>query len=112
MRTVTRPLVPAYGQEHHGWARTWPLSARPCPSRGVPFALPQGPIGPNSMPWCGMDPSDPLTYVRPWNPQPGMIGRLNFDGANMQAEADMGGLWNRPARFKRKAAPRPKRRAR
>lgn len=33
----------------------------------------------------GMDPSDPATYVRPWNPQPGMIDYLNFDGAMMQA---------------------------
>lgn len=32
----------------------------------------------------GMDPSDPLTYSRQWNPQPGMIGFLNFDGAQMQ----------------------------
>jgi hypothetical protein len=28
-----------------------------------------------------MDPSDPVTWVRPYNPQPGMIGYLNFDGA-------------------------------
>jgi hypothetical protein len=33
----------------------------------------------------GMDPSNPATYVRPWNPAPGMIGYLNFDGAQMQA---------------------------
>jgi hypothetical protein len=33
----------------------------------------------------GMDPSDPLTYVRAWNPQPGMIAFLNFDGAQMQS---------------------------
>jgi len=113
MRTVTRPLTPAYGQEHPGWSAVWPAGRRPCPSAaGVPFFLPQGPIGPNQMPFCGMDPSDPRTYVRPWNPQPGMIARLNFDGANMQDDADMGGLWNRPARFKRKAAKRPKRRAR
>lgn len=32
----------------------------------------------------GMDPSDPLTYRRAWNPQPGMIAFLNFDGAAMQ----------------------------
>jgi hypothetical protein len=28
-----------------------------------------------------MDPSDPVTWVRQYNPQPGMIGYLNFDGA-------------------------------
>jgi hypothetical protein len=31
-----------------------------------------------------MDPSDPSTYVRAWNPQPGMIAQLNYDGAQMQ----------------------------
>jgi hypothetical protein len=40
----------------------------------------------------GMDPSDPLTYVRPWNPQPGMIAYLNFDGAAMQGRTPTGGL--------------------
>jgi hypothetical protein len=39
-----------------------------------------------------MDPSDPLTYVRPWNPQPGMIAYLNFDGAAMQGRTPTGGL--------------------
>jgi hypothetical protein len=29
----------------------------------------------------GMDPSNPATFTRPWNPQPGMIAQLNFDGA-------------------------------
>jgi hypothetical protein len=33
----------------------------------------------------GMDPSNPATFVRPWNPAPGMIAQLNFDGASMQA---------------------------
>ena len=29
----------------------------------------------------GMDPSNPATFTRPWNPQPGMIAYLNLDGA-------------------------------
>lgn len=28
--------------------------------------------------YLGMDPSDPATWPRPFNPQPGMIGYLNF----------------------------------
>jgi hypothetical protein len=32
----------------------------------------------------GMDPSNPATYVRPWNPAMGMIDQLNYDGAQMQ----------------------------
>jgi len=33
----------------------------------------------------GMDPSAPATYTRPWNPAPGMIAYLNFDGAALQS---------------------------
>jgi len=40
-----------------------------------------GPVGATDHPYHGMDPSDPVTWVRPYNPQPGMIGWLNFDGA-------------------------------
>jgi hypothetical protein len=40
-----------------------------------------GPVGSTDHPYTGMDPSDPVTWVRPYNPQPGMIGWLNFDGA-------------------------------
>ena len=32
----------------------------------------------------GMDPSDVTTHVRQWNPQPGMIAQLNYDGAAVQ----------------------------
>ena len=28
--------------------------------------------------YLGMDPSDPSTYIRPFNPVPGMIGYLNW----------------------------------
>jgi hypothetical protein len=44
------------------------------------------------MPFAGMDPSNPLTYVRPWNPRPGMIAYLNYDGAQAQASQPTGGL--------------------
>lgn len=40
-----------------------------------------GPVGATDHPYCGMDPSDPVTWVRPYNPQPGMVARFNFDGA-------------------------------
>src|SRR5215831_10214047 len=41
----------------------------------------------------GMDPSNPSTWVRQWNPQPGMIGYLNFDGAALQARTPTGGVF-------------------
>lgn len=44
-------------------------------------AGPVGPVGLTDHPYVGMDPSDPVTWVRPYNPQPGMIAQLNFDGA-------------------------------
>jgi hypothetical protein len=40
-----------------------------------------GPVGATDHPYTGMDPSDPVTWVRPYSPQPGMISYLNFDGA-------------------------------
>lgn len=60
----------------------------------------------------GMDPSDPRTHVRPWNPQPGMIGRLNWDGAQTQGNTDMGGTWGNPASWSMPAGGRPNRRPR
>jgi hypothetical protein len=45
-----------------------------------------GPVGATDHPYMGMDPSDPTTWTRPYNPQPGMIGQLNFDGAKPRIE--------------------------
>jgi hypothetical protein len=73
-----------------GWGRhNHPnISITPgCPDRPVNSysaqmaSLPYTMSGPG---FKGMDPSNPATYVRPWNPAPGMIGYLNFDGAQMQ----------------------------
>ena len=64
---------------------------RPMPGGAlVMFPLP---VGVNGQPWNGMDPSAPATWVRPWNPQPGMIAQLNFDGAKQQWDTPMGGTW-------------------
>jgi hypothetical protein len=65
-----------------------------------------------SQPFNGMDPSDPSTYTRPWNPQPGMIAYLNFDGAQVQGNTEMGGLWGAPARADSPVGKRPARRPR
>ena len=60
--------------------------------------------------FAGMDPSNPVTYVRPWNPAPGMIAALNFDGARVQDNTDTGGVYSLPAsRTNRRAGRRPKR---
>ena len=58
----------------HGPPSIAPHSAGP----GAAMATMSGPS------YKGMDPSDPVTWTRMWNPQPGMISYLNFDGARMQ----------------------------
>jgi hypothetical protein len=55
-------------------------------SRPLPVSIP------GQLPYAGMDPSDPATWVRPWNPQYGMVARLNFDGAIVQGAQPTGGL--------------------
>jgi hypothetical protein len=74
-----------YGQWHQP---AW-IDAGPGIIRGgaVPLAAMYGPaglVGPagsTDHPYAGMDPSDPVTWVRQYNPVPGMIAWLNFDGA-------------------------------
>lgn len=73
----------------------------------MPMAIPG-----TDNPFAGMDPSNPATYVRPWNPATGMIGRLNFDGAMMQGDTSTGGWYRAPANRRAQVAPRPRRRPR
>lgn len=53
------------------------------PARGglaggaVLLTMPPGNWAGTGYGWLGMDPSDPRTWPRPFNPAPGMIGRLN-----------------------------------
>jgi hypothetical protein len=69
---------------------------RPC-SGGALVMYPMG-VGLNGQPFLGMDPSAPSTWVRPYNPQPGMVARFNFDGAAAQAYTPMGGTWRNEMR--------------
>lgn len=41
----------------------------------VILTMPPGPGGNTGYGYLGMDPTDPSTWPRPFNPQPGMIGR-------------------------------------
>jgi hypothetical protein len=91
MRLIRRPLVPMYGDEspvhrltpgHHPGTR--PGSGGAAAVTRLPVAAADG------QPFAGMDPSNPVTWVRPWNPQPGMIAYLNFDGAKQQAYTPTG----------------------
>lgn len=71
-------------------------SGRPLPGGALVLA-PMGGAA-DGGPHLGMDPSAPATWTRPYNPQPGMVARLNFDGAKYQAETPMGGTWRNPMR--------------
>jgi hypothetical protein len=75
---------PATWDQFHPWVTV--SNDAPPPRWGVipciDFYDPTG--GPASQPrYVGMDPSDPATWTRPYNPQPGMIGYLPVDGAKV-----------------------------
>jgi hypothetical protein len=93
MITVSRTIAGS-GRHHASGHRylTGASGVRPG-TGGAPRITGPLPVAiPGAMPFAGMDPSDPLTYVRPWNPQPGMIARLNYDGSQAQATQPTGGL--------------------
>lgn len=96
--------------KHHQVVAITGGGGRPC--TGGALVMAPLPVGVHGQPFMGMDPSDPLTYVRPWRPVPGMIARLNFDGAAAQGNTPMGGTWRNPPAQMRTVAARPKRRAR
>jgi hypothetical protein len=87
----TRQFPASYSADHPAAAITHGFPGRPC--GGGALVMAPLPSGVNGQPYNGMDPSAPVTWVRPWNPQPGMIAKLNFDGARMQAETPTGGTW-------------------
>jgi hypothetical protein len=98
-RSFSRAPGPVFGSAHphvHVCAdfAGHPLGAGAVTMARIDFYRPaQGPPG---EPYAGMDPSNPVTWVRPWNPAPGMIARLNFDGAARQGDTPMGGTWRNP----------------
>jgi len=78
---VTRPITRAWGHRHPVVLAT--PGGRPLPGGtvGITHAMTFTDAGPS---YKGMDPTDPATWVRMWNPAPGMIARLNYDGAAFQ----------------------------
>ena len=93
---VKRRFLPAYGQELPGWGGPPPIWR---PAAGGELVIMPLPVGDNAgQPYLGMDPSDPVTWVRPYNPQPGMVALLNFDGAKHQAYTPTGQVWRNPMR--------------
>jgi hypothetical protein len=94
--TSTRGFPHAYSQAHPYVTVADTFPGRPC--KGGALVMAPLPAGLNGQPYFGMDPSAPATWVRPWNPQPGMVARLNFDGAKMQGDTPMAGTWRNPQR--------------
>jgi hypothetical protein len=84
VQTMTRPLPQRYHRWHnhaHGSPIGFLRGGAPAFTRPGGPAGPVGPVGTSDRPYVGMDPTDRASWVRPWNPQPGMIAWLNFDGA-------------------------------
>jgi hypothetical protein len=92
----TRAFPLSYSQVHPHVTVSDSFPGRPC--RGGELVMVPLPVGADGQPFLGMDPSAPATWVRPYNPQPGMIARLNFDGARQQYDTPMGGTWRNPMR--------------
>jgi hypothetical protein len=82
MIPMTRQLD-GWGMHNHG-----PIGITPgTPDRPVNAYSVQMAANPTSMSgpeFKGMDPSNPATFVRAWNPVAGMIEYLNYDGAAVQ----------------------------
>lgn len=83
MKIMRRP-IDGFGITNHpvvhitgGFGNGRPVRSYSASAAGAPFTL----SGPS---YKGMDPSDPSTHIRTWNPQPGMISYLNYDGAAVQ----------------------------
>jgi hypothetical protein len=88
---VTRNVAAGPGRYHRapvlhaaGCAQVRPASHAVTPAMVPMSANWSGPV------FKGMDPSDPRTHVRPWNPAPGMIAQLNYDGAALQGTTPTG----------------------
>ncbi len=87
MKCITRPLGRNHSAHHpHVSATEHGALIRGGALALAPLYGPAGLVGPagsTDNPYTGMDPSNPVTWVREYNPQPGMISYLNFDGANI-----------------------------
>jgi len=113
MRTVTRPFRPTYSPTHQLVTVADAHPRRPATGGALtmpPWFRPVGTTGDRV--FAGMDPSDPSTWIRRWNPQPGMIARLNFDGSQVQGRTEMGGVWGLPAWADVPVGGRPRKRPR
>lgn len=92
MHIIRRPLRRNHFETHRhpvtdfGQQGPRPLTASAAVQLAPMDANMSGPV------YKGMDPSDPATWVRPWQPTGGMISYLNFDGARYQSVTPMGGV--------------------
>ena len=100
----TRSFPVTHSQTHPHVTVSDAFRVRPC--AGGSLVMWPMPVGADGQPHLGMDPSAPVTWVRPYNPQPGMIAQLNFDGAKAQGNTPMGGTWRNPMRDRADVKPR------
>lgn len=108
--STTRPFRRGYGTGPLAAGVNITLTTGQRPGCGGALSTPWlQPYGKDTAVFAGMDPSDRSTWIRPWNPQPGMIARLNYDGAQTQGDTEMAGLWALPAIYDNLAGDRPRR---
>lgn len=91
MIPVTRRFPRTWSETR--WEPQTTRRGRPCPDGGARMIT--GPLPsaiPGQQPFAGMDPSNEATWVRQFNPQPGMIAYLNYNGAAVQSRQPTGGL--------------------
>ena len=83
MTRIMRRPINGYGIHNHTTIGiTGGFPGRPCNSYSARMA--DHSFNLSGPAYKGMDPSDYSTHVRQWNPQPGMIAQLNYDGAQVQ----------------------------
>lgn len=85
---VSRPFPRTYSETDP--LLTVHVGVNPC-SGGAPMVT--GPLPVAGVPYAGTDPSNQATWtVRGYRPRPGMIGKLNFNGAAVQDRTPTGGV--------------------
>jgi hypothetical protein len=114
MRTLTRQFQGSGRRAGRGEHLYYSGAAgvRPIDGGALTITAPMPMSIPGGLPYVGLDPSNPATWARPYNPQGGMIAFLNFNGAAAQGRTPTGGVWKNPASANTLAGARPARRPR
>jgi len=87
---VSRPFPRTYTET--GPHATVSVGVNPLPGGALRITAPLPVAIPGQQPYAGLDPSNPSTWVRRYNPQPGMIALFNYNGAAVAERQPTGGV--------------------